>query len=105
MYHPFPPPPGSLYDTEDFEYIEVKNIGNTPLNLNRFSLSGGVQFQFPNFLLGAGSNGVVVANIAAFQSRYGTGIQVLGAYTGHLNNGGDRVVLSGNLLESILDFS
>src|ERR1043166_9361388 len=107
MYHPFPPPPSSPFDTEDFEYIEVKNIGGTPLNLNRFSLSGGVTFQFSNTVLAAGQRGVVVANIGAFQSRYGTNnpsILILGAYSGHLNNSGDHLTLSDPTQAPILDF-
>src|SRR5438128_360086 len=47
MYHPFPPPPGSIFDTEDFQYLELNNLAATPLNVNRFNLSGGVTFQFP----------------------------------------------------------
>src|SRR5438132_3230329 len=78
MYHPLPPPPGSTNSTSDFEYIEVKNIGATPLNVNRFSLSGGVQFQFPNVLLAAGQSAVIVANVAAFQARYGASALILG---------------------------
>ena len=104
MYHPAPPPPGSTNSADDFEYIEVKNISAMPLNVNGYSLSGGVQFTFPNVTLVAGQSAVVVANIAAFQSRYGLGPLILGAYTGSLNNAGDHVVLSGGLLESILDF-
>ena len=105
MYHPAPPPSGSTNSSEDFEYVEVKNIGAVPLDVNGYSLGGGVQFTFPNASLAAGQSAVVVANIAAFQSRYGTNILILGAYTGSLNDAGDHVVLSGSLLESILDFS
>ena len=106
MYHPAPPVPGtSTNSTEDFEYIEVKNIGNMPLNVNGFSLSGGVHFQFPNVTLTNGQTAVIVANPDAFRSRYGTDILILGTYTGNLNNAGDHVVLSGSVLEPILDFS
>ncbi len=105
MYHPAPPTPGSTNVTEDFEYIEVKNISAMPLNVNGYSLSGGVQFTFPNVMLAAGQSAVVVANVSAFQSRYGFGPLILGTYTGSLNNAGDHVALSGGLLESILDFS
>src|SRR4030095_34081 len=48
---------------------------------------------------------VGVANLAAFQSRYGTTNLVLGTYTGNLNNAGDRVVLRGSVLEPVLDFT
>ena len=105
MYHPAPPPPGSTNSAEDFEYVEVKNIGGLPLNVNGYRLSGGVQFTFPNLMLAAGQSAVIVANVAAFQSRHGAGALILGTFTGSLNNTGDHVVLSGGLLESILDFS
>ena len=78
MYHPAAPPAGNTNDADNFEYVEVKNIGSTPLNLQRFRLSDGVQFEFPNMMLNAGQSGVVVADLAAFQSRYGSGPLVLG---------------------------
>src|SRR5262249_5016457 len=78
MYHPAPPLPGSTNSAEAFQYIEVKNVGATPLNVNRFSLSEGVQFQFPNVLLQPGQSAVIVKNVAAFQIRYGTGPLILG---------------------------
>ena len=105
MYHPAPPPLGSTNSAEDFEYIEVKNIGATPLNVNRFSLSGGINFQFPNAVLQPGESAVVVKNVAAFQSRYGTSPGILGVFTGNLDNAGDHLVLRGGAQEPILDFS
>lgn len=105
MYHPLPPPAGSTNTDEDFEYIEVKNTGSTPLNVNRFVLSGGVDFEFPNTVLQPGQNAVIVKNVAAFQSRYGIGALILGTFTGSLNNAGDQIVLRGGVLEPILDFA
>src|SRR5436305_1505790 len=99
-----PPQPGSTNSTKDFEFIEVENISNAPLNVGRFSLGGGVQFQFPNVLLAAGQRAVVVANIAAFQSRYGANGLILGVYAGNLNNSGEHLVLTGAFREPILDF-
>src|SRR4051795_13442599 len=58
MYHPA--------GADNFEYIEVQNVGSTPLNVNRFSLSGGVTFNFPNVLLAAGQSAVIVADTSAF---------------------------------------
>ena len=104
MYHP-DVPTGSTNSAGDFEYIEVKNIGATPLNVNRFTLSGGITFQFPNVVLLAGQSAVIVANIAAFQSRYGDSALILGTFTGNLANGGDHLVLQGSVQEPILDFS
>jgi hypothetical protein len=106
MFHPAAPPPGGTnFNDEDFEFVEVKNIGATPLNVNRFSLGGGISFQFPNVVLTAGQSAVIVKNVAAFQSRYGTAITILGTFSGNLNNAGDHLVLSGGSHEPILDFS
>src|SRR5262249_17502800 len=102
---PAPPPAANTNDADNFEYIEVKNIGSTPLNLQRFRLSNGVLFDFPNTLLDAGQSGVIVADIAAFQSRYGSGPRVLGQYTGRWENAGERFLLEGPAREPILDFS
>jgi hypothetical protein len=88
-----------------FEYIEVKNISASPLNLSGFSLNGGVQFQFPtNVTLAAGQSAVIVSDTNAFVARYGSNILVLGTFTGNLSNGGDELVLLGPLQEGVLDF-
>jgi hypothetical protein len=105
MYHPAAPPPGLATDADNFEFVEVKNISGGPLNVNGFTLSGGVQFTFPNVELAAGQSAVVVNDVAAFQSRYGNSILVLGEFTGQLDNSSARLVLSGNLGEPIHDFT
>jgi hypothetical protein len=103
MYHPTPPPGGT--NDEDFEYVELRNVGSTPLNLNGYTISGGIDFTFPNLVLSAGQRVLVVANQAAFRSRYpGLGGSIAGQYTGRLANDGNRLVLRGSLREPILDF-
>jgi len=108
MFHPAHPPTGSSYSAEDFEYIELKNIGATPLNLNGMRFSNGIDFTFPNMTLAPGAYTLVVANQAAFQSRYPTvpaGL-IAGQYvSGNLNNAGERIELDGKFGEPILDFS
>ncbi len=56
-------------------------------------------------LLNPGESIVVVHNLAAFVSRYGTGIRVAGEFSGSLDNAGESLTLSGPLGEPILDFS
>jgi hypothetical protein len=56
-------------------------------------------------LLNPGESIVVVHNLAAFVSRYGTGIRVAGEFAGSLDNAGERLTLTGPLGEPILDFS
>ncbi len=106
MYHPVAPAPGNTNDQDNFEYIEVRNIGATPLNVNRFRLRGGVDFDFPNLTLNAGGRAVIVRNAASFESRYGNDVTILGSYTNdNLANDGDRLILQGAAREPILDFS
>ena len=104
MYHPPSAPEGSPYADEDFEYIELKNIGTNALQLRNTQLSGGIDFTFSNLVLAAGQRVLVVKNKAAFQSRYGTNPIVAGQFSGTLDNNGDQLVLTGSLGEPILDF-
>lgn len=104
MFHPPPPPAGNTNDADNFEYLEFQNIGSTPLNLQGFTLSGGVDFVFSSLTLTGGQHTVLVRNLAAFQSRYGTNVLVAGVVTNNLGNDGDHLVLRGPLLEPILDF-
>ena len=105
MYHPADPPSGTN-DQDDFEYLEVKNIGSAPLSIHRFRLSGGVDFDFPNEELAAGESAVIVRNQAVFQSRYGAGPRILGVYTNdNLANDFDHLVLEGPVREPIHDFT
>ncbi len=107
MYHPLPPPtiPATTNTDEDFEYIELKNVGPSALNLSGYSISGGVDFTFPSIVLAQGARVLVVKNQAAFTSRYGTsGLTIAGQYTGNLDNEGNRLVLRGRMREPILDF-
>ena len=106
MYHPLPPAAGSTNIDEDFEYIEFRNAGATPLNVNGYTLGGGVSFTFPNRVLAAGERILLVNNQAAFSARYpGLSGAVVGEFAGVLANDGNRLVLQGRLREPILDFS
>ena len=107
MYHPTDGD-GSPAPSSNFEYIEVRNIGDELLNVNGFSLTGGIQFQFPALTLSAGQSAVVVNNMAAFQARYGLAnpaIVILGEFSGPLSDAGDQIILKGPLGEPILNFA
>ena len=71
---------------DDYEYIELINVGTANINLNRAQIDRGVTYQFGNVTLGVGERIVVAKNRAAFQSRYGkTGILLAdGQYEGRL---------------------
>ncbi len=106
MYHPSPVA-GNTNSADEFDYIELTNIGDAPLNLNRFRLRGGIEFDFD--FSGAALYGhqsvVIVANTNAFVSRYGNARVILGVYNGRLSNAGGRLVLEGPLREPIHDFT
>ncbi|MGC9034604.1 MAG: lamin tail domain-containing protein [Verrucomicrobiia bacterium] len=108
MYNPEPPPAGSPYVADDFEYIELKNVGTRALNLNGFRFTNGIYFEFSqgtvtNLL--PGQYVLVVKNKAAFLSRYPGVTNIAGEYIGQLDNGGERIYLEGPMMETVLDFS
>ncbi len=109
MYHPAPPPAGNTNDADNFEYLELTNIGATPLSLLGFRFTNGVDYTFTTNSsvtnLAAGGRVLVVANRAAFVSRYPAQAgQVAGEYTGNLGNAGERIVLVGPVAEVVHDF-
>jgi hypothetical protein len=77
-----------------FDYIELKNIRQTALDLGGVRLSDGIDFTFGRMTLEPDQYVVIVKNVTAFQSTYGTGVNVAGEYSGNLSNGGERIVLS-----------
>ena len=107
MYHPLRLA-GSTNDADNFEFIEFKNTSTASLNLYRFQLRGGVEFDFPNLTLAAGQSCVVAADTNAFALRYGANnpnILVAGQYTKRLGNDSDQIILLGPVGEPILDFT
>ncbi len=100
MYNPDPDP------AKDYEFIELKNVGATPLDLKGFRFSNGIDFTFTNSLtLAPGGLGVLVKDPAAFTARFGEVANVAGQYTGALENNGERIVLEGPAGERMFDFS
>ena len=107
MYHPQSPPAGSPYTAEDFEFIELKNVGTTTLDLSGIHFTNGVEFSFANSAvtsLDSGQLVVIVKNLAAFTARYSAVPNIAGEYSGNLDNAGERLTLEGASGEPILDF-
>ncbi|MFH1370812.1 MAG: lamin tail domain-containing protein [Planctomycetota bacterium] len=90
---------------EDTEYIELKNISGSPINLNLVNFDKGIDFTFGPNTLAAGQYILVAKDINAFQTKYGTGYYIAGEYSGSLNNGGERVRLLDAAGTTILDFN
>lgn len=85
MYNP---PGGSL-----FEFLEVKNVGLTPIDLFGVQVTNGVVFSFrPNTVLEPGAFLVLVSNRNVFEAFYPE-VEVYGEYLGSLSNGGEKVTI------------
>ncbi len=102
MYNP-PEPTEGPYLKDDFEFIEMKNIGTAEISLPGIQFVEGISFTWPSGTdpvstatltsLAPGQYLVIARNIAAFQSRYGTAIPVAGPYTGQLSDKGETLWL------------
>ncbi len=109
-YNPLPlsgatTPP--LNDKENFEFIELRNIGNETIRLNGVRFVNGITFDFGTGtvpFLNPGQSVIVAKNKQAFEARYGINLLVAGLYTGSLNNGGEQVVLMDENNVPIKDF-
>jgi len=91
MYNP--PALGAI-PGNDLEFIELKNIGLTPLDLSGLTFSSGINFTFTNgTVLAPGQFCVLARNGGAFATKY-PGVPIRGTFTGQLDNGGETITLS-----------
>jgi len=109
MYHPAAAA-DAMTDADEFEFIELKNIGDETLDLSSVSLTKGVTFDFVASnvtTLGPGRFVLVVKNRQAFLSRYGAALSSLiaGQYEGKLANGGETVALEDFWNGTIAEFT
>ena len=95
MYNPYNP---------NAEYVELKNIGAETINLNLTKFTNGIDFTFPNIELASNEYVVVVQDRQAFETRYGTALNIAGEYSGRLNDAGERIELEDAVGQTILDF-
>ena len=101
MYHPANPNVAEInagfVDADDFEYLEITNIGAKHVDLEGVYLYGPIDFNFTGALTGRtlapGARVLIVAKKAAFEQRYGTSLPVAGSYSGNLNNAGEAIAL------------
>ena len=93
-------------NNDDFEFIELQNIGAQSINLAGTSFTDGIQYTFPAVSLTPGQRGVIVRNLAAFEFRYGSGLNVIGQFdAGGLSNGGEQLKLVDGQGQTVLEFS
>lgn len=78
----------------DFEFVELKNIGSTTLSLAGVRFTDGIDYVFPaGSMLAPNAFTVLVRDTANFQSRYPS-VLVGGVFTGTLDNSGEPIALT-----------
>ncbi|MGC3959938.1 MAG: lamin tail domain-containing protein [Verrucomicrobiota bacterium] len=91
MYHP---PDQSPYLSDDLEFLELQNIGSTPLSIGGLTFTAGITFTFTNgTTLAPGQRFLLGRNATALQAKY-PGLAVHGIYSGKLDNAGETIRLS-----------
>ncbi len=84
----------NVVDGGEFEFVEVRNIGALPYDLNGVSFISGVTYTFSPYSLAPGDSVVVVENAEYFPIRYPWVTNVApGQYSGKLSNGGETLIL------------
>ena len=110
QYHPAAPLGDSPFSDDDFEFLEITNVGGRTLSISGLSLQGGVELEFGYGGevddLPPGASVVVVSDLGAFRSRYGDEAAsfVAGEYDGRLDNSGDEIHLTDALGETLVEF-
>ena len=95
-----------MYHPKDggHEFVEIENLTSTPFDIALWRLSGGVDFEFPDFSTASPRNTFLKAfekivicdtDPGTFRVAYGlpSAVRVLGPWKGNLNNGGERINL------------
>ncbi|HEX9922776.1 MAG TPA: CotH kinase family protein, partial [Anaerolineae bacterium] len=91
-------------DGDDYEFLELKNVGQSPLDLSGVAFSG-IRYVFPagTDQLRPGQFVVLARNPTAFKDRY-PNVPITGVYDGQLSNKGEQILLvdaAGNEILSI----
>ncbi len=98
-YHPSGPTPAETsaspdLEDNDFQFLEILNLSDEPVNLDGCTLSDGVTFTFPPYQLAAGERVVVSETPEAFALRHPSAFAPAGKWSGALSNGGETVTLA-----------
>ncbi|HEX7859134.1 MAG TPA: lamin tail domain-containing protein [Verrucomicrobiae bacterium] len=89
MYHP---PALGTNDGSQFEFIELKNVGATDIDLGGVVIEGASHTITNGTILPGGGFMVFVHDAAAFATKYST-VPVGGVFAGSLDNDGEKIAL------------
>ena len=112
QYRPASPTPAELsvdagLSRNDFEFIEILNVSEDPLDLNGTRFVDGIEFAFAGStleILDAGARVVLVRDQSAFDLRYGPSGRVAGEYDGGLSDSGEVLKLVDEADVVLLEF-
>ena len=95
--------PDELDDSPEFEFIELTNVGDQPLDLAGYHFTDGVDFYFDSQVLNAGDRLVIVKDKGDFRAFHGQDVRLAdgddgdggknGEFGGNLNNAGETLEL------------
>ncbi|MFO1498270.1 MAG: lamin tail domain-containing protein [Verrucomicrobiota bacterium] len=89
----FNPPGQTNVDGDEFEFVELKNVGAGELDLSGVHFASGIDYLFPSGTkLSPGGFVVLVSNRDAFAAKY-PGVRIDGVYSGRLSNSGETLAL------------
>jgi hypothetical protein len=84
-----------LYKPNDLEYVELQNVGATPLDITGVRFTAGISYLFATpTVLPPGGFIVVCKDRTAFTAQFGAGVPLApGVFTGTLDNAGETIGL------------
>ena len=91
-------------NNDDFEFIELQNTGSETIDLSVPKSRGAFRLPSVHRRSILGEYVMVVENQAAFESRFGTSLNVAGEYSGKLSNGSEQLTLRDTFGGDILVF-
>ena len=93
-----------LVDDKELEFIELKNIGTTTLDLSGMAFTDGIQFTFPaGSKIAPGTFFVLASNQTEFAGFYK--FQADFQYSGSLSNGGETVTMQTASKQNVISFT
>jgi hypothetical protein len=110
-FHPMNPIPSELnqpvIDADEFEFIELRNVSASTIDLTGASFVNGISYTFPDdaaSLVEPGDYRVLARNRDALESFYGTIEVATGVFEGHLANSGETLLLQDASGQTIVTF-
>ena len=102
MYHA---PAAGVTNGDEFDFLELKNVGTNTLHLDGLAFTEGITFSFTNgTTLAPGGFFLLAPNAAAFAAKYpGTAVQ--GIFKGKLADSGETITLADAFGTSVLSIT